>query len=100
MKNMTTAMPTTAAVTPWRMESMPSVGPSLGIDSIRQGVTAAVVGMAVVMFFMLFYYKFAGINADLALILNLVILLGFMGFFGNTLTLPGIAGVILTIGMG
>ena len=77
-----------------------SVGPSLGIDSIRQGVTAAVVGMAVVMFFMLFYYKFAGINADLALILNLVILLGFMGFFGNTLTLPGIAGVILTIGMG
>ena len=49
---------------------------------------------------MLFYYKFAGINADLALILNLVILLGFMGFFGNTLTLPGIAGVILTIGMG
>jgi len=77
-----------------------SVGPSLGIDSIRQGVTAAVVGMAVVMFFMLFYYKFAGINADLALILNLVILLGFMGFFGNTLTLPGIAGMILTIGMG
>jgi preprotein translocase subunit SecD len=77
-----------------------SVGPSLGIDSIRQGVTAAVVGMAVVMLFMLFYYRFAGINADLALILNLVILLGFMGFFGNTLTLPGIAGVILTIGMG
>jgi len=77
-----------------------SVGPSLGIDSIRQGVTAAVVGMAVVMLFMLFYYNFAGINADLALILNLVILLGFMGFSGATLTLPGIAGVILTIGMG
>ncbi len=77
-----------------------SVGPSLGIDSIRQGVTAAVVGMTVVMLFMLFYYKFAGINADLALILNLVILLGFMGFSGATLTLPGIAGVILTIGMG
>lgn len=77
-----------------------SVGPSLGIDSIRQGVTAAVVGMAVVMLFMLGYYKFAGINADLALILNLVILLGFLGFSGATLTLPGIAGVILTIGMG
>jgi preprotein translocase subunit SecD len=77
-----------------------SVGPSLGLDSIRQGVTAAVIGMAVVMLFMLFYYKFAGINADLALVLNLIILLGFMGFFGNTLTLPGIAGVILTIGMG
>jgi len=54
----------------------------------------------VVMLFMLFYYHFAGINADLALILNLVILLGFLGFSGATLTLPGIAGVILTIGMG
>jgi len=77
-----------------------TVGPSLGIDSIRQGVTAAVVGMTVVMLFMLVYYKFSGINADLALILNLVILLGFLGFTGATLSLPGIAGVILTIGMG
>ncbi len=49
---------------------------------------------------MLIYYRGAGINADLALVLNLVILLGFMGFVGGTLTLPGIAGVILTIGMG
>src|SRR5437764_3601448 len=56
--------------------------------------------MAVVMLFMLFYYRGAGINADLALILNLIILLGFLGFSGATLTLPGIAGVILTIGMG
>jgi len=56
--------------------------------------------MAVVMIFMLVYYRGAGINADLALILNLVILLGFMGFSHATLTLPGIAGVILTIGMG
>ncbi|HTD22743.1 MAG TPA: protein translocase subunit SecD [Terriglobales bacterium] len=76
------------------------VGPSLGADSIRQGVTAAVIGMSVVMLFMLIYYRFSGINADLALILNLVILLGFLGFSGATLTLPGIAGVILTIGMG
>jgi preprotein translocase subunit SecD len=76
------------------------VGPSLGVDSIRQGVTAAVIGMSVVMLFMLIYYRFSGINADLALILNLVILLGFLGFSGATLTLPGIAGVILTIGMG
>jgi len=52
------------------------------------------------MIFMLVYYRGAGINADIALILNLVILLGFMGFAGATLTLPGIAGVILTIGMG
>jgi preprotein translocase subunit SecD len=77
-----------------------AVGASLGADSIRQGVTAAIVGVLVVMAFMLFYYRGSGINADLALILNLVILLGFMGYFGATLTLPGIAGVILTIGMG
>ena len=77
-----------------------TVGPSLGSDSIRHGVQAAIVGLAVVMVFMLFYYKFAGINADLALILNLVILLGFLGLSGASLTLPGIAGVILTVGMG
>ena len=77
-----------------------TVGPSLGADSIRKGVEAAVAGMLAVMVFMLIYYRGAGINADLALFLNLVILLGFMGFSGATLTLPGIAGVILTIGMG
>ena len=77
-----------------------TVGPSLGVDSIRKGVEAAIVGMLAVMIFMLFYYHGAGINADLALFLNLVILLGFMGFSGATLTLPGIAGVILTVGMG
>jgi len=77
-----------------------TVGASLGADSIRAGVTAAIVGVLVVMGFMLVYYKGSGINADLALFLNLVILLGFMGFSGATLTLPGIAGVILTIGMG
>ena len=77
-----------------------TVGASLGADSIREGVTAAVVGVLVVMAFMLIYYKSSGINADLALFLNLVILLGFLGYTGATLTLPGIAGVILTIGMG
>ncbi len=77
-----------------------TVGPSLGAASIRQGVLAAVAGMLAVMAFMLVYYRGAGINADLALFLNLVILLGFMGYTGSTLTLPGIAGVILTIGMG
>ncbi len=77
-----------------------TVGPSLGADSIREGVRAALFGMIAVMVFMLIYYKFAGINADLGLFLNLVILLGFLGFSGATLTLPGIAGVILTIGMG
>ncbi|HKO12155.1 MAG TPA: protein translocase subunit SecD [Acidobacteriaceae bacterium] len=77
-----------------------TVGPSLGADSIHQGVVASIAGMLAVMAFMLIYYKGAGINADLALFLNLVILLGFMGYSGATLTLPGIAGVILTIGMG
>jgi preprotein translocase subunit SecD len=77
-----------------------TVGPSLGADSIRQGVRAAIIGISVVMIFMLLYYRAAGINADLALFLNLIILLGFLGFSGATLTLPGIAGVILTVGMG
>ena len=77
-----------------------TVGPSLGADSIRAGVRAAIVGMVAVLVFMLIYYRGAGINADIALILNLIILLGFMGYFGAVLTLPGIAGVILTVGMG
>jgi preprotein translocase subunit SecD len=77
-----------------------TVGPSLGADSIRSGVKAAVAGMLAVLVFMLIYYRGAGVNANVALILNLIILLGFMGFFGATLTLPGIAGVILTVGMG
>jgi len=77
-----------------------TVGPSLGADSIRSGVRAAIVGMLAVLVFMLIYYRGAGVNADVALILNLIILLGFMGYFGAVLTLPGIAGVILTVGMG
>ena len=77
-----------------------TVGPSLGADSIRSGVQAAIAGMLAVLIFMLIYYRWAGVNADIALILNLIILLGFMGYFGAVLTLPGIAGVILTVGMG
>jgi len=89
-----------------------TVGATLGADSIKDGVRAAVVGVVLVMIFMLIYYKGSGINADLALILNLIILLGIMGLstilsrasggggLTLTLTLPGIAGVILTIGMG
>jgi len=65
-----------------------AVGPSLGAESIHQGVVAAIVGMLAVMVFMLIYYRAAGINADLALLLNLIFLLGFMGFTGSTLTLP------------
>jgi preprotein translocase subunit SecD len=83
-----------------------TVGPTLGAESIRQGVKAAVVGTLAVMIFLLVYYRGAGVNAVLALIFNLVILLGMFGLMpalglpAPTLTLPGIAGVILTIGMG
>ena len=82
-----------------------TVGPSLGADSIRSGVRAAVIGMLAVLVFMLIYYRGAGVNADIALIMNLIILLGFLGWstiagVNVALTLPGIAGVILTVGMG
>jgi preprotein translocase subunit SecD len=77
-----------------------TVGPSLGMDSIRHGVIASLVGFLAVMSFMLVYYRGAGVNADLALILNLIILVAALGYFGAVLTLPGIAGVILTVGMG
>lgn len=76
-----------------------TVGPSLGRDSIRQGVTASVIGFALLVLAILFYYKGAGVNAVLALLLNLIILLGMMAFFGADLTLPGIAGIVLTLGM-
>jgi preprotein translocase subunit SecD len=76
------------------------VGPSLGADSIRHGIVACIVGFVAVMAFMLVYYRGAGVNADLALLLNLIILIAALGYFGAVLTLPGIAGVILTVGMG
>jgi preprotein translocase subunit SecD len=77
-----------------------TVGPSLGADSIRHGVEASVLSLLVVMIFMLVYYRISGANAVLALLLNLVILMAFLALSGAVLTLPGIAGVILTIGMG
>ncbi len=77
-----------------------TVGPSLGADSIRQGIHASIASLVVVMIFLVIYYRLSGVNAVVALILNLVILVAFMAWFGAVLTLPGIAGVILTIGMG
>jgi preprotein translocase subunit SecD len=76
-----------------------SVGPSLGADSIRAGIIAGLAGLAAVIIVMLVYYKRAGINAVLALILNTVILMAMLSYFHAVLTLPGIAGVILTVGM-
>src|SRR2546421_225122 len=76
-----------------------TVGPSLGQDSIRSGVRASVLGLALVVFFMLIYYRGSGINAIVALLLNMILMLAGLIVFGATLTLPGIAGIILTIGM-
>jgi preprotein translocase subunit SecD len=77
-----------------------TVGASLGKDSIRSGILASAAGMGFITIFMLIYYRFSGLNAVVALAANLVILLAFMAYTGSTLTLPGIAGVILTIGVG
>lgn len=76
-----------------------SVGPSLGADSIREGILAGLAGLAAVIAVMLVYYKRSGVNAMLALALNTVILIAALAYFHAVLTLPGIAGVILTIGM-
>jgi preprotein translocase subunit SecD len=76
-----------------------TVGPSLGADSIRSGVRASLVGLILVVLFMLFYYRGAGINAVVALILNMILMLAGLIIFQATLTLPGMAGIILTIGM-
>jgi preprotein translocase subunit SecD len=76
-----------------------TVGPSLGADSIRQGLIAITASAAVVFVFMLVYYRLSGLIADVALVLNLIILLASMAAFGATLTLPGLAGIALTVGM-
>jgi preprotein translocase subunit SecD len=76
------------------------IGPSLGADSIRSGILASIVGLVVVALFMLIYYKLSGVNAVVALILNLIILLGLMAYVGAVMTLPGIAGFVLTMGIG
>jgi preprotein translocase subunit SecD len=76
-----------------------TIGPSLGADSIHAGIVAGLAGLAAVIIVMLIYYKRAGVNAVLALILNTIVLLAAISYFNAVLTLPGIAGVILTIGM-
>jgi len=76
-----------------------SIGPSLGQDSIKKGIRAAIIGGLLVVAFMAFYYRFAGMVADFALVFNILFLLAGMAAFSATLTLPGIAGIILAIGM-
>jgi preprotein translocase subunit SecD len=77
-----------------------TIGPSLGADSIRAGVISSLVGLMLVVSFMLVYYKLSGVNAVVALLFNLVILLGLMAYIGAVMTLPGIAGFVLTMGIG
>jgi preprotein translocase subunit SecD len=77
-----------------------TIGPSLGQDSIKKGVYASILALVIIVVFMIFYYKSSGIIADVALFLNLIYLLGIMALFGFTMTLPGIAGIVLTMGMG
>lgn len=84
---------------PVRVAEERTVGPSLGKDSIRQGITSFVVGGSLVIVFMLVYYKFAGVLADMALIFNILFLMAVLTAMQATLTLPGIAGIVLTIGM-
>lgn len=84
---------------PVYIEEERTVGPLLGQDSIRDGIKATLIGGVLVVIFMLVYYLFAGIIANVALILNFIILLGALAYFHATLTLPGIAGIILTLGM-
>ena len=77
-----------------------TIGPTLGADSIRSGVLASAVGLLLIVVFMLVYYRFSGINAVVALLFNLIILLGLMAYIGAVMTLPGIAGFVLTMGIG
>jgi len=83
-----------------RYEQQLTVGATLGRDSVRDGMTAAAAGMAFIVIFMVVYYKLSGVNAVVALLANLLILLAALAYSGATLTLPGIAGVILTMGVG
>jgi preprotein translocase subunit SecD len=77
-----------------------TIGPTLGADSIRSGIIASVVGLLLIVSFMLVYYKLSGVNAVVALVFNLIILLGLMAYVGAVMTLPGIAGFVLTMGIG
>jgi preprotein translocase subunit SecD len=77
-----------------------TIGPSLGADSIRSGIQASVVGLLLIVAFMLIYYKLSGVNAIVALLFNLIILIGLMAYIGAVMTLPGIAGFVLTMGIG
>src|SRR6185503_14659857 len=84
---------------PLKIEEQRGVDPSLGKDSIQSGIRASIIGITAVAGFMLVYYMFAGMVANIALIINTILLIGVMCAVGTTLTVPGIAGIVLTVGM-
>jgi preprotein translocase subunit SecD len=98
-KALAVVLPAGALPAPVTIEEERTVGPSLGQDSIIKGVNAFILGFILIIIFMIIYYKLSGVIADLALFLNLIFVLSIMASIGATLTLPGIAGLILTIGM-
>ena len=98
-KDLAIALRSGALLAPIYLMEKRSVGPSLGADSIKASLIALIGGFVLVICFMVFYYHVAGIIANIALIANLLILLAVMSLFGATLTLPGMAGIVLTVGM-
>jgi len=98
-KDLSIVLKAGALPAPVRIIEERTVGPSLGHDSIMAGSYSALIGLIIVMIFMMFYYRFSGLIADSALFLNIAFILAVMASLGATLTLPGIAGIILTIGM-
>jgi preprotein translocase subunit SecD len=98
-KDLAIALRSGALLAPIYLMEKRSVGPSLGADSIKASLVALIGGFVLVIIFMMFYYRLAGVIANIALIANLLILLAVMSLFGATLTLPGMAGIVLTVGM-
>jgi len=99
VENLVVALRSGALPAPIRLEFKTLVGPTLGRDSIERGTLALIIGSALIVFFMLIYYKLGGVVANVALLLNVLFILAIMAALGSALTLPGIAGIILTVGM-
>jgi preprotein translocase subunit SecD len=98
-KDLSVVLRSGALPAPVKILEQRTVGPSLGQDSIHQGLVSTLISAALVVLFMIVYYKFAGVIADVALVLNIVITLAVLALFRATLTLPGIAGLVLSVGM-
>jgi preprotein translocase subunit SecD len=97
--NLAVALRSGALPIPLVVEEERTVGPALGADSIRRGVRSILIGLTLVILFMIAYYRTSGLLANVTLGINLVIIIAIMGLAGATLTLPGIAGLVLTVGM-